>query len=136
MAITTTDQRLQRIEDLVRTVNRNVLNLSRWSIDIMTQLQDLEAKVDLLTAAAADAKADSAAQRALGVQVVGQLQDMNQAIVDLRAQVAAGQAVTPEDLDRLSGKVQGSLDLFATANAERDQAQADLAAGASANTGG
>lgn len=123
----TTEDRLARIE-------RNLLTLLRWSIDIMTTQQEFDAKMDAMVAAAADAKADAATQRAITDQAVGLLQGLTAAIADLRNQAQAGAVITQAQFDALAAKADAALADMAAANATRDQASLDLQAGVSGNT--
>jgi hypothetical protein len=120
----TVDDRLLRIE-------RNILNLSRWSIDIMSTLQELTDLVTSLQAANVEAKADAARHAAATDNAVGLLQALSARIAELASQPTL---VTQAQLDALALQAQAALTDATAANATRDAADAALAQATVDNT--
>lgn len=97
-------------------------------------LTQLQATVDQLTAAAAADRAAAAASAAKVEQAVGLLQALSATIADLQTQVAAGNAVTQDQVDALQAKAAAALtDLAASATTEA-AADASLDAAVTAAT--
>jgi hypothetical protein len=122
------------LDDRLRRIDRHLLTLLTWNLDIMTTLQELQDKQDALVAAAAEAKADAARQRQVADQGIGLMQAQSAAIADLRAQLAAGVAITQAQIDALGAKADQALLDMADANTVRDQVDVDVAAEVTANT--
>jgi len=118
-------------EDRLARIDRNVLNLLRWSIDIMTTQAEFQTQMDQLAAQGIEAKADAARQAAQVEQAVGLLQGLTQVIANLKAQQGP---ITQEQLDALGLQAEQALADMAAANTTRDAADATLQGGVTDNT--
>jgi len=118
-------------EDRLARIDRNVLTLLRWSLEIMETLDTMQQKLSELTAQATEAKADAARQTALAEQAVGLLQGLTQVIADLKAQQGP---ITQAQLDALGLQAEQALADLAAANTARDAADATLQGGVTSNT--
>lgn len=127
----TITSQLDRIEHLLLS-QYHLINF--WSAKTMADITQLQAKIDALTAAAAADKVASAASAAKVDTAVGLLQALSASIADLKAQLAAGNAITQDQVDALTAKAEtGLADLTASAATET-AADAALDAGVAANT--
>lgn len=112
----TAKTQLDRIESLLLS-QFNLIHY--WSSKIMADITQLQATIDQLTAAAATDRAAAAASAAKVDQAVGLLQALSATIADLQTQVAAGNAVTQDQVDALQAKAAAALtDLAASATTE------------------
>lgn len=112
----TANTQLDRIESLLLS-QFNLIHY--WSSKIMADITQLQATIDQLTAAAATDRAAAAASAAKVDQAVGLLQALSATIADLQTQVAAGNAVTQDQVDALQAKAAAALtDLAASATTE------------------
>ena len=112
----TAKTQLDRIESLLLS-QFNLIHY--WSSKIMADITQLQATIDQLTAAAATDRAAAAASAAKVDQAVGLLQALSATIADLQTQVAAGNAVTQDQVDALQAKAAAALtDLAASASTE------------------
>lgn len=122
-----TEARLGCIERLILNLFPTIPLLEK----IMANLQELQDKIDALTAGQTEAQADAARHEARTNEAVGLLQALK-AIIDSLPNTPA--LITQAQLDALNAQAAAALADMDAANTQRDAADDALAAGVAANT--
>jgi multidrug resistance efflux pump len=120
---------LQDIYSRLLKLHHEVLDLNERMIRMNETVDSLQAKLAALDAKLDEAKADAARHKALSDTIVGGVQDLKQAVVDLKAQLASGQVTPQAALDSLGASIDAMLTKADEANAARDAADTTLQGG-------
>lgn len=128
-----TDREFQRwVMERMLDIHRDVLEVNKRSLIIMGIVEDMQASVAALKQELKESQDDVARQLTQTNTTLGVMQAQSQRIADL---IAAGGA-SVEQLTALKTDIDGVVTGLRGVNVQRDQADADLAAGTQANIPG